>query len=158
MKYVRVLFGFAAGGIILAILSCVALPVFTVGRYCCQWFGGTERSPGWFCARDKTKFVSYSKWQIRGLQITLIVLAGVFIIAFGVGLDGNVKINRGINNLLNTAIGSVRELFNTLQKVIQTIESLPSFQAIGLGNSTYNTLNPLTSNFTETLLQFQQVY
>jgi len=120
----------AAPGIILAILSLLALPIFLALRCICNSVGGRKRSEGIMCVNPEN-FSGYSRSQVIIVKVLLaIVLVGIFLCCL-IGFIGNQSLNRGITTMENSLLDTATEIYNKTNNIGIQLQLLPYTASYG---------------------------
>lgn len=121
----------ALAGIVLAVLSLVALPVFICVRCVCNGFGGRKRSKGVCCCVKRDAFMGYTRretWIVKGLLFaSMIAICACCIVGFA----SNSKTDQGINDFTTTLINTSDTVIGRVQKIGFQLEELPYTKDVG---------------------------
>lgn len=124
MEYAEALSKYAAPGIILAILSIISLPVFCIGRFCCNCFGGRRRSKG-ICCGKRDQFEGYSLKEIWIIKLLLIAAMVGIALCVILGYVGDKSVSTGITKSTTTLISAGNTIVDKASIIAYNLSSLP---------------------------------
>ncbi|KNC46413.1 uncharacterized protein AMSG_02868 [Thecamonas trahens ATCC 50062] len=108
--------------LILAVLECLTIPVFSCGR-CCGCCGGRKPRPGLCCGRGKVPKL-YSKLEITGSKVMAMLAIVALAVTMTLAYTANKEVSDGTKEAVVALTGNMRGVLNDVVYVRDTLVSI----------------------------------